>query len=519
MEKIIDFMKGIINKIFKRHRRITFFVTSIIIIIILTIIISKILYKIENNVDVSGSRHGIVTEDNISFYKSAKESKFGFIDTLTLGEHVYIIDEKEDSSGESWYKIKSESKDRVGYIKKDSVDFYEMNESDENTLLSDVSKFDIQYENIKDESDFELFILKQNINYVYIRAGGRGYGEAGNFYYDTEYEKYISACEYLKIPYGFYYINNAKDDTEIKEEVEFMKDFIAKNKGDYYLLPVVIDLEDFSGEGRLDKLWSKRGELTQKVVDEFTKNDIDTIVYCNAKLANKYLKDVSSKFWVAYYDEKKAIPTIWYDETNQGKKADETFLSKIIAWQFTENGISDDEYKVDMSITKNAFFLEKIKEAEEKKKQDDKTDETNEVNVVNLIFENEVTNEINNSVVNNVIDNNVNIVNEVTENTIDDNINEGHMIKLEIGDKVFYATLYDNETTKALLEQFPIIMDMKELNGNEKYYEFSKIFPTKLEEVGNIKAGELMMYGSNCFVIFYDSLSAGYSYTKLRIYK
>ncbi len=44
--------------------------------------------------------------------------------------------------------------------------------------------------------------------YVYIRAGGRGYTE-GKIYYDNNFKMFRDACEYLKIPYGFYFIDEA----------------------------------------------------------------------------------------------------------------------------------------------------------------------------------------------------------------------------------------------------------------------------------------------------------------------
>ena len=35
------------------------------------------------------------------------------------------------------------------------------------------------------------------------------------------------------------------------------------------------------------------------------------------------------------------------------------------------------------------------------------------------------------------------------------------------------------------------------------------------KEYKNINAGDLMLYGSNCLVIFYESFSTSYSYTKI----
>lgn len=49
-------------------------------------------------------------------------------------------------------------------------------------------------------------------------------------------------------------------------------------------------------------------------------------------------------------------------------------------------------------------------------------------------------------------------------------------LQIEIGEQVFTATLLDNPTTRALLEQLPLTVSMEELNGNEKYY-YSK-FPS-----------------------------------------
>ena len=56
---------------------------------------------------------------------------------------------------------------------------------------------------------------------------------------------------------------------------------------------------------------------------------------------------------------------------------------------------------------------------------------------------------------------------------------------------------------------------MTELNGNEKYFRLSKNLPTNESNPGTIKSGDLMLYGSNTFVLFYESFSTSYSYTKL----
>ena len=56
---------------------------------------------------------------------------------------------------------------------------------------------------------------------------------------------------------------------------------------------------------------------------------------------------------------------------------------------------------------------------------------------------------------------------------------------------------------------------MKELNGNEKYFDLSNGLPTKAANPGTIQNGDLMLYGSKTLVLFYESFSTSYSYTKL----
>lgn len=88
-------------------------------------------------------------------------------------------------------------------------------------------------------------------------------------------------------------------------------------------------------------------------------------------------------------------------------------------------------------------------------------------------------------------------------------------IIITIKNKKYEAILYDNSTTKELIKKFPITITMSDLNGNEKYYNFSKSFSTSSENMANINKGDIMLFGNNCLVIFYKSFSTRYKYTKL----
>lgn len=86
---------------------------------------------------------------------------------------------------------------------------------------------------------------------------------------------------------------------------------------------------------------------------------------------------------------------------------------------------------------------------------------------------------------------------------------------ITVGNEKFTITLYENPTTRALVKELPMTINMDELNGNEKLYYFSHTLPTNSEQVGSIKAGDLNLYGSDCLVLFYEGFSTPYSYTRL----
>lgn len=88
-------------------------------------------------------------------------------------------------------------------------------------------------------------------------------------------------------------------------------------------------------------------------------------------------------------------------------------------------------------------------------------------------------------------------------------------INLTINGNNFTATLEDNETTRELLNRLPLELNMSELNGNEKYYYFDDSLPTNSYRPGSINTGDIMLYGNDCLVIFYESFNTTYSYTRI----
>lgn len=88
-------------------------------------------------------------------------------------------------------------------------------------------------------------------------------------------------------------------------------------------------------------------------------------------------------------------------------------------------------------------------------------------------------------------------------------------IRIRTGSRTFTATLIDNATVTAFKARLPLTLSMKELNGNEKFAELSNKLPTNAANPSTIQAGDLMLYGSNTLVLFYETFRTSYSYTKL----
>lgn len=88
-------------------------------------------------------------------------------------------------------------------------------------------------------------------------------------------------------------------------------------------------------------------------------------------------------------------------------------------------------------------------------------------------------------------------------------------IVMKIGDVSYPVILEDNETVEAFLVLLPLDISMNELHGNEKYYYFSQDLPSNSVSVKKVEAGDLMLFGNDCLVLFYESFSTNYAYTKI----
>jgi hypothetical protein len=77
------------------------------------------------------------------------------------------------------------------------------------------------------------------------------------------------------------------------------------------------------------------------------------------------------------------------------------------------------------------------------------------------------------------------------------------------------ATLQDSVATNAFKEMLPLTLTMGDLHANEKHAELPRALPTSASNPGMIHAGDVMLYGSRTLVLFYETFSTSYSYTRL----
>ena len=86
---------------------------------------------------------------------------------------------------------------------------------------------------------------------------------------------------------------------------------------------------------------------------------------------------------------------------------------------------------------------------------------------------------------------------------------------MTIGDETFEVSLADNATAEAFSELLPATWDMTELNGNEKYHRLSSPLPSSPESFDHVEAGDVMLFQDDCIVVFYESHTTDYEYTRI----
>lgn len=88
-------------------------------------------------------------------------------------------------------------------------------------------------------------------------------------------------------------------------------------------------------------------------------------------------------------------------------------------------------------------------------------------------------------------------------------------MKISIGNSTFTATLATSATGKAFKAMLPLTLNMSDFNNNEKVCSLPNSLTTAASNPGTIHTGDIMLYGSSSLVLFYETFSTSYSYTRI----
>ena len=112
---------------------------------------------------------------------------------------------------------------------------------------------------------------------------------------------------------------------------------------------------------------------------------------------------------------------------------------------------------------------------------------------------------------NETIENSEMILKLESENNMSRDVN----VVININNKSYKVNLEENSTVDEFIKMLPKEFNMKELNGNEKYVNIDKNLPTETYYPKHIEAGDIMLFGDNCVVVFYKSFDTTFGYTKI----
>ncbi len=106
------------------------------------------------------------------------------------------------------------------------------------------------------------------------------------------------------------------------------------------------------------------------------------------------------------------------------------------------------------------------------------------------------------------------IINKKEKNNMN-KIQENIKLNIKIKENEFSAVLENNKTTQEFINMLPLEINMNDVNNNEKAYYLNKKLSTNEKLISQINNGDIMLYGNNCLVIFYETFNTSYSYTKM----
>ncbi|WP_244634644.1 cyclophilin-like fold protein [Erwinia persicina] len=88
-------------------------------------------------------------------------------------------------------------------------------------------------------------------------------------------------------------------------------------------------------------------------------------------------------------------------------------------------------------------------------------------------------------------------------------------VNMKVKQQVYRIELSDTPAARAFAQTLPVTLKMDDLNRNEKFAELAQALPTREARAGTIHAGDIMLYGTQTLVVFYQTFASDYRYTPL----
>lgn len=170
-------------------------------------------------------------------------------------------------------------------------------------------------------------VKRDGIDFAFIRAGFRGYGSRGTLNEDPYYKLNMQGARQAGVPVGVYFVTQAINEDEAKEEAYWVLERVRNYKIDY---PIAIDIEapglenpnDIPRTQNLDR--NTRTSIARAFCETIQNAGYRPIVYCNVDWAYNYLNmsELSAyDTWIASYRD-----------NNPG------YNGKYSIWQYTSKG-------------------------------------------------------------------------------------------------------------------------------------------------------------------------------------
>ncbi len=102
--------------------------------------------------------------------------------------------------------------------------------------------------------------------------------------------------------------------------------------------------------------------------------------------------------------------------------------------------------------------------------------------------------------------------NAAAENTVK---YRGNTMNITIGQSTFSTELADTKAAQELTALLPLTLEMQDHFRNEDFADVQKAFRSNAQGVRLIAGRDIMLWGGNTLVVFYESFQSSYRYTKL----